>query len=118
MSEALMLQAFRVDHMSVRTCEQWPHTWMDFYAVWDGEWGRARKRCTGFWWWSSKGKGQFGVNKMQKWRVDRLSTRVWKIGSISVRTVYRWILRQIPFLMIQSGSRSKWSLTQNSSAKT
>ena len=33
MSEALMLRAFRVDHLSVRTCEQWPHTWMDFYAV-------------------------------------------------------------------------------------
>jgi len=26
MSEALMLWAFRVDHLSVRTCEQWPHT--------------------------------------------------------------------------------------------
>ena len=38
MSEALMLQAFRVDHLPVRTCEQWPHTWMDFYAVCGGEW--------------------------------------------------------------------------------
>jgi len=26
MSEALMLQAFGVDHLSVRTCEQWPPT--------------------------------------------------------------------------------------------
>jgi len=25
MSEALMLRAFRFDHLSVRTCEQWPH---------------------------------------------------------------------------------------------
>jgi len=24
MIEALMLRAFRVDHLSVRTCEQWP----------------------------------------------------------------------------------------------
>ena len=24
MSEALLLQAFRLDHLSVRTCEQWP----------------------------------------------------------------------------------------------
>jgi len=37
MSEALLLQAFRLDHLSVRTCEQSPHTWMDFYAVWGGE---------------------------------------------------------------------------------
>jgi len=25
MSEALLLQAFRLDHLSVRICEQWPH---------------------------------------------------------------------------------------------
>jgi len=25
MSEALMLRDFRVDHLSVRTCEQWRH---------------------------------------------------------------------------------------------
>ena len=38
MSEALLLQAFRLDHLSVRTCEQSPHTWIDFYAVWgDGD---------------------------------------------------------------------------------
>ena len=36
-----------------------------------------------------RGRGSLGVNKMQKWRVDRLSTRVSKIGSISIRTVYR-----------------------------
>jgi len=60
MSEALMLQAFRLDHLSVRGCEQWPHTWTHCYAIWGGEWAGARKRCTRFWWWSSKGKGQFG----------------------------------------------------------
>jgi len=32
-----------------------------------------------------RGRGSLGVNKMQKWRVDRLSTRVWKIDSISLR---------------------------------
>jgi len=50
MSEALMLQAFRLDHLSVRTCEQWPHAWMHCYAVWGGECGRAQKRCIRFWW--------------------------------------------------------------------
>jgi len=60
MSEALMLQAFRLDHLSVRGCEQWPHTWTHCYAVWGGEWAGARKQCARFWWWSSKGKGQFG----------------------------------------------------------
>ena len=48
--------------LSVRRCELWPHTWMDRDAVCGGELGRARKRCIRFWWWSSKGKGQFGVN--------------------------------------------------------
>ena len=36
--------------LSVRRCELWPHTWMDRDAVWDGESGRARKRCIRFWW--------------------------------------------------------------------
>jgi len=37
MSEALLLQAFRLDHLSVRTCEQWPPTSMYCHAVW-GAW--------------------------------------------------------------------------------
>jgi len=60
MSEALMGQNFRLCHLSVLTCEQWRHGWMDPDAVWGGEWSRARKGCIRFWWWSSKGKGQFG----------------------------------------------------------
>jgi len=60
MSEALMLQAFGVCHLSVRTCEQSRCSSVHRDAVWGGEWSRARKRCTRFWWWSSKGKGQFG----------------------------------------------------------
>jgi len=60
MSEALMLQDFRLDHLSVRTCEQSRHSSMHWDAVWGGQWVLARKRCTRFWWWSSKGKGQFG----------------------------------------------------------
>ena len=86
--------------LSVRRCELWPHTWMDWDAVWDGESGRARKRCIRFWWWSSKGKGQFGggwifASQQSNGQScadhgnDRRSTRVWKVGSISVRTVFR-----------------------------
>jgi len=50
MSEALMLQAFCLDHLSVRSCEQWPPTSTYCHAVWGGECGRARKRCTRFCW--------------------------------------------------------------------
>ena len=53
-------RTFRHHHLSVRTCEQWWHGWMDRDSVWGGEWGRARYGCIRFWWWSSKGKGQFG----------------------------------------------------------
>jgi len=52
----------RLPHLSVHTCEQWQHGWLDLDAVCDGEWGRAWYGCVRFWWWSSKGKGQFGVN--------------------------------------------------------
>ena len=37
MSEALMLQAFRVDHLSVCTCELWRNGWLDRDAIWGGE---------------------------------------------------------------------------------
>ena len=76
MSEALMLQAFRVDHLSVRTCEQWPHTWMDFYAVWVVSGVGLGSSVPDFGGDRRRGRGSLGVNKMQKWRVDRLSTRV------------------------------------------
>jgi len=61
---------------------------MDPDAVWGGEWGRARYGCIRFWSWSSKGKGQFGVNTMQKLGIDRLSTRVWKVDNISLYADY------------------------------
>ena len=70
-----MLRAFRLDHLSVRTCEQWPHTWMDFmpFGVVSGvklgsgvlDFGGDRRR----------GRGSLGVNTMQKWRINRLSIR-------------------------------------------
>jgi len=37
MSEALLLQAFRLDHLSVHTCEQSRHSSMHWDAVWGGE---------------------------------------------------------------------------------
>ena len=49
-----------VPRLSVHTCVLWQNGWLDLDAVWGGEWGRARKGCIRFWWWSSKGKGQFG----------------------------------------------------------
>jgi len=32
-----------------------------------------------------RGRGSLGVNTMQKWRIDRLSTRVSKVNNISIR---------------------------------
>jgi len=40
------------------------------------------------------------MNTMQKWRIDRLSTRVWKVDNIFLRRMYRWIRRRSGFLMI------------------
>jgi len=37
---------------------------------------------------------------MQKWRIDRLLTHVWKVDNISLRRLHRWIFCQILFLMI------------------
>jgi len=34
---------------------------LDPDAVWGGEWGRLRDGCNRWGWWSSKGKGSFGV---------------------------------------------------------
>jgi len=49
---------------------------MDPDAVWGGEWGRARKGVLDFGGDHRRGRGSLGVNTMQKWRIDRLSTRV------------------------------------------
>jgi len=57
-----MLLNIQVAHLSVRTCEQWQHGWLDPDAVWGGEWGRAWYECIRFWWWSLKGRGSLGVN--------------------------------------------------------
>jgi len=43
-------------------------------------------------------RGSFGVNTMQKWRIDRLSTRVWKDDNISLRrlnSVKEWLCYDI-----------------------
>jgi len=56
--------AYVTDHvvprLSVRMYVLWRSGWLDPHAVWGGEWCRARKGCIRFWWWSSKGKEQFG----------------------------------------------------------
>jgi len=58
-SRALMLLNIHVSHLPVRTCELWWNGWLDLDAVWGCEWGRAWYGCIRFWWWLSKGKGQF-----------------------------------------------------------
>ena len=40
----------------------WQNGWLDPDAVWDGEWGESRDGCIRWGWWSTKGKGSFGVN--------------------------------------------------------
>jgi len=47
-----------------------------------------------------RGRGSLGANTMQKWRIDRLSTCVRKVDNISLRRMYRCILRKSGFLMI------------------
>jgi len=67
--------------MSVLTCEQWWLGWLDWDAVWGGEWGRARYGCIRFWWWSSKGKGPFGGEynaEMAYWSIIDLCVKIWQ----------------------------------------
>ena len=40
----------------------WQNGWLDPDAAWDGEWGRSRDGCIRLGWWSSKGRGSFGIN--------------------------------------------------------
>ena len=40
-SRVLMVLNIRPSHVSVHTCEQWQHGWLDLDAVWGGECGRA-----------------------------------------------------------------------------
>jgi len=47
-----------------------------------------------------KGRGSLSVNTMQKWRIDWLLTRVWKVDNISLWRMYRWIRWRRGFLMI------------------
>ena len=103
-----MVRMSRLSHPSVLTCELWQNGWSDPDAVWRSEWGRALYGCIRFWWWSSKGKGQFGGENNVEMAYWSIIDSCVKDDSISVRTVLRWILCRIPFLMIQSGSRSKW----------
>ena len=52
---------------------------MDLDAVWGDEWGQARYGIMGvldFGGDRRRGRGRLGVNTMQKWRIDRLSTPV------------------------------------------
>jgi len=62
--------------LSVRRCEQWPHTWMDWDAVWGGERVVLGSGVLDFGGDRRRGRGSLGVNTMQKWRIDRLLTRV------------------------------------------
>jgi len=43
----------------VHESELWRNGWFDPDTFWGDERGRSRNRCIRFWWWSSKGKGQF-----------------------------------------------------------
>jgi len=64
-----MVRNIRLSHVSVRTCEQWQNGWLDVDAFLGWWVGSGSVWVYRFWWWSSKGKGQFGVNTMQKWRI-------------------------------------------------
>ena len=44
---------------------------------------------------------------------EKYTPRVWKVDNISVQTRYCWKCHFIGFLMIQSGSRSKWGFRRN-----
>jgi len=55
-----MVRNIRLDHLSVGPPSVLRRNgWLDLDAVWYDEWGRSRNGCIRFWWWSSKGKGQF-----------------------------------------------------------
>ena len=66
MSEALMLQAFGVDHLSVRTCEQSRHSSMHWDAVWVVSGVGLGSGVLDFGGDRRMGRGSLGVNKMQK----------------------------------------------------
>ena len=68
-----------------------------------------------------RGRGSLGVNTMQKWHIDRLSTRVWKVDNISLCRMYPWILRRtegvavLAYIQVQDrigGCASLWAHTR------
>ena len=111
-SIALMLLNFHVAHLSIRTCEQWQHGWLDPDAVWRGEWGGARHSCVRWKCRCVNGKGLFlawflaffGICalffSMGDMTREMCSTRVCQFDNISQSRIYSWNLCRIGFLTI------------------
>jgi len=104
----------RPSHLSVRTCEQWQHGWLDLDAVWGGEWGQARYGCIRFWWWSSKGKGQFGGEyngEMAYWSIIDSCVKSWQYfptQNVSLNSVKDWLFYDTVRFKIELGVEEKF----------